>query len=78
MYIALTKIQIMKTYLLLLLTISLTSCYPKYIRDYSGLKERCTKMYNDAIYNALMEDNDSEVLRLIEKRDKELSTLKNN
>lgn len=66
----------MKTYLLLMLTILLTSCYPKHIRDYSTLREKCNKMYNDAIYNALMEDNDSEVLRLIEKRDKELSTLK--
>ena len=63
---------------IILISLIITSCYPKYVRDYSGLRERCTKMYNKAIYNALMEDNDSEVLRLIEKRDKELSTLKNN
>jgi len=63
---------------IILLSLIITSCSPVYLKDYSSLRARCILMYNKAIYNALMEDNDSEVLRLIEKRDKELSTLKNN
>lgn len=62
---------------IILLSFLITSCSPVYLKDYSSLKTRCSRMYNKAIYNALIEDNDSEVLRLIEKRDKELSTLKN-